>query len=148
MPTISKAATNWFLAPVIFIVHFIYQCCAGEYLFELAGGIKRYTDGRWTEYGGIDWAWETPLYTPSCYWMAKNAIPGCVWTGGPWDLLSFLGVTVLIAIATAQVIQKVVNSESNIFGNYYWRLIVILLGWVFVPVPVEMALAYQFTVLC
>ena len=133
MLTISNPTRDVILVPVLFIFHFFYQFFAGGYLLS--------------ETNSIDWGWETPLYAPCFYWMSKNAVPACVLTHWPWDMLYFLGITFLITIATAQVIQKLVNMEPDILGKYYWRLIVMLLGWVFVPVPHEMTLFYQFTIM-
>ena len=63
-------------------------------------------------------------------------------------MLLLIFATTLTAIATGQLIQKIINKEKNRFGKYYWRLIIIILGWVFIPVPVEMTMAYEWTVLC
>jgi hypothetical protein len=145
---LSNQTRNFVIVPLLFIGHLFYELIAGHFLFRLAGGIRDYPDGRWTELGGIDWAFETPLYIPGSYLMAKHNVGPCMWEGGQWDLLLILLATTLTAIATGQLIQKIVNKGKNKFGRFYWRLIVILLGWVFIPVPVEMTMTYEFTVLC
>jgi len=136
------------IIPLLFIGHLAYELFVGHLLFKLAGGIREYPDGRWTELGGISWAFETPLYVPGSYLMAKSNIGPCMWDGGPWDLFLILAATTITAIFTGQLIFKTVNKDSDKFGKYYWRLFIVLLGWVFIPVPVEMTLTYEFTVLC
>ena len=59
-PTISNLTRNFFLVPILFFVHIGYEVSMGHWLFKEAGGIKEYEDSRWTELGGIDWAYETP----------------------------------------------------------------------------------------
>jgi hypothetical protein len=145
---ISNQIRNLVLTPLLFIGHIFYDLGVGHWLFRLAGGIREYPNGRWTELGGIDWAFETPLYVPGSYLMAKHNIGPCMWDGGQWDLLLIIASTTLTAIATGQLIQKIINKDNNKFGKYYWRLIVVIFGWVFIPVPVEMTMAYEFTVLC
>ena len=139
---------NVFLIPLLFIGHIFYDYGVGYWLFGLAGGIRHYPNGRWTELGGIDWAFETPLYVPGSYLMAKHNIAPCTWTGGQWDLLLIIFATTITAIATGQLIQKIINKDKDKFGKFYWRLIIIILGWVFIPVPVNMTMAYEWTVLC
>lgn len=139
---------NVVLIPLLFVGHIFYELGVGYWLFGIAGGIREYPNGRWTELGGIDWAFETPFYVPGSYLMAKSNIGPCMWNGEPWSLLLLIAATTLTAIVTGQLIQKVINKDINKFGKYYWRLIAVLLGWVFIPVPVEMTMAYEFTVLC
>ncbi len=145
---ISNQIKNIVLTPLLFIGHIFYDLGTGHWLFGLAGGIREYPNGRWTELGGIDWAFETPLYVSGSYLMAKSNIGPCMWEGGQWGLLLIIAATTLTAIVTGQLIQKAINKDSNKFGKYFWRLIVVLLGWVFIPVPVEMTMTYEFTVLC
>ena len=145
---ISNLTRNSIFIPILIIGHIFYDLGIGHFLFKLAGGIRDYPDGRWTELGGIDWAFETPLYVPGSYLMAKSNIGPCMWEGGGWGLLLILCASVITAIATGQLIQKIINKEKNRFGKMYWRLIVVVLGWLFVPVPVEMTMTYEFTVLC
>lgn len=145
---IDNLMRNVIIIPLLFIGHIFYELVVGHWLFRLAGGIREYPDGRWTELGGINWAFETPLYVPGSYLMAKSNIGPCMWNGGTWDLLLLITATTLTAIVTGQLIQKIINKESDKYGRYYWRLVVVLLGWVFIPVPVEMTMAYEFTVLC
>jgi len=146
--SLSNKIRNFVIIPLLFIGHLFYELIVGHWLFKLAGGIREYSDGRWTELGGIDWAFETALYIPGSYLMAKHNIGRCMWEGGQWDLLLILIATTLTAIATGQLIQKIVNRDKNKFGRFYWRLIIVLLGWVFILVPVKMTMTYEFTVLC
>jgi hypothetical protein len=145
---ISNQTRNILLTPLLFIGHIFYDLGVGHWLFGLAGGIREYPNGSWTELGGIDWAFETPLYTPGSYLMAKSNIGPCMWDGSPWGLFLIIIATTLIAIFTGQLIQKIINKDNDKFGKFYWRLIIVLFGWIFIPVPVEMTMTYEFTVLC
>ena len=145
---ISNQTRKLVLTPLLFIGHIFYDLGLGHWLFGLAGGIKESPNGSWTELGGIDWAFETPLYVPGSYLMAKSNIGPCMWDGGSLGLLFILAATTITAIVTGQLIQKTINKDENKFGKYCWRVILVLLGWVFIPVPVEMTMAYEFTVLC
>lgn len=145
---LNNQMRNLIVIPLLFIGHIFYDLGVGHLLFGLAGGIREYPNGRWTELGGIDWAFETPLYVPGSYIMAKSNIGPCMWDGGQWGLLLIIAATILTAIVTGQLIQKIINKDRNKFGKYYWQLIFVLLGWIFIPVPVDMTMAYEFTVLC
>ncbi len=144
---ISNLFRNLVLIPILFVGHIVYDLGIGYWLFKLAGGVRVNPDG-WTALGGIDWAFETPLYVPGSYIMAKSNIGPCMWEGGTWALPLIVCASLVVAVVTGQLLQKIVNREKNKFGKMYWRLIVILLGWLFIPVPVEMTLTYEFTVLC
>ncbi len=145
---ISKQTQNFVLIPILFVGHIFYDLGLGHWLFRLAGGIREYPNGRWTELGGINWAFETPFYVPGSYLMAKSNIGPCMWDGGAWGLILILFASVIIAFATGQLIRKIINKEENKFGEMYWRLVIVILGWIFIPVPVEMTMTYEFTVLC
>jgi hypothetical protein len=145
---VTSVFRNAIIIPLLFIGHLFYELIVGHFLFKLAGGIREYPNGRWTELGGINWAFETPLYTPGSFLMAKSNIGPCMWDGSPWGLLLIVIATTLTAIFTGQLIQKIINKDNDKFGRYYWRLVIVLLGWVFIPVPVEMTMTYEFTVLC
>lgn len=147
---ISNFVRNAFLIPFIFVGHFFYEVGIGYWLFGLAGGITYHPEEPVfkTHLGSINWAFETPLYIPGSYLMAKHNVAPCTWTGGQWDILLLLIATTLTAIATGQLIQKIINKDKNKFGEFYWRLIIIILDWVFIPVPVKMTMAYEWTVLC
>jgi hypothetical protein len=137
---VSNRARNILLIPVLAIGHVFYDLGVGNWLFGIAGGIREYPNRRWTEFGGIDYAFETPLYVPGSYLMAANNVAPCAWKGGIWDLLLLVAATILTAIATGQLIQRIVNKDRNKLGKYNWRLIVIFLGWIFIPVPVDMTM--------
>ena len=145
---ISNLVRNYILIPILFIGHIFYDLGLGNWLFQLVGGIRVSPNGGWTELGGIDWAFETPLYVPGSYLMAKSNIGPCMWKGGGWGLLLILFASLIIAIITGQLIQKIINKEENKLGRMYWRFIIFILGWLFIPVPIEMTMTYEFTVLC
>lgn len=50
---------------VLFFAHIFYNHSVAYWLFSLSGGIHELPGG-WTEFGGIDYAWTTPLYIPGC----------------------------------------------------------------------------------
>lgn len=145
---ITNPIRNYILFPVLLAGHFFYEVLIGHWLFELAGGIRHYPNGRWTELGGIDWAFEIPLFAPGSYFLTKSNIGPCMWDGSIWGLLLLGLASILVIISTGQLIQKIVNKDNNKFGKLYWRLVVVILGWIFIPVPVGMTLTYNFTVLC
>lgn len=145
---IENVPRNFLIIPVLFVAHIFYQIGVGYWLFELAGGVRESPNGGWTRLGGIDWAFGIPLSIPSNYLSTITNIGPCTWESGGWSLILMFGAWLLTAIATGQLIQKMVNREPRKFGKFYWRLLVVILGWVFVPVPVEMTMAYGFTVLC
>ena len=147
---ISNFIRNLFLIPFLFAGHVIYELGVGYWLFGLAGGITYHPEEPIfkTHLGGIEWAFETLMYAPGSYLLAKSNIGPCMWDGESLSLPLLIIATALTAIATAQAIQKTINKDKNKFGKFYWRLIVMILGWVFIPLPVEMTLTYEFTVLC
>lgn len=148
MEKLPNEIRNFILYPVIFIGHIFYDFGVGHWLFKIAGGIKEYPDGRWTQLGGIDWAFETPLYIPGSYTLSETNVATCAWEGGEWGLLLILIGSLITTISTGQIIQHILDKSVNKFGKYNWRLVAAILGWTFIPVPVTMTLTYSFTVLC
>lgn len=144
---ISNEFRNFLIIPTLAIAHFFYHVGVGYALYDIIGGIQT-SDSGWTQLGGTDWAFGIPLFAPACQVLADTNVGPCSWEGGPWDVILLFGAWLLVAIASGQLIQKVVNKEPNKYGRFYWRLLVVILGWAFVPVPVEMTFVYGFTVLC
>lgn len=145
---ITNQIRNVFIIPLLLIGHIFYDLGIGYWLFGLAGGVTYHPEEPVfkTYLGGISWAFETPLYAPGSYLQAIHNVAPCTWTG-QWELLN-LAASILIAIATGQLLQKIINKDNDKFGKFYWRLIIFILGSIFIPVPVEMTMAYEFTVLC
>lgn len=145
----SNTVAYSLLAPLLFVLHIIWEFGIGYWLFGLAGGIRPSpTPGGWTELGGIDWAWGTILYIPGCDILTRTNIGGCIWDGGEWGPPLLIIASIVSAIVLAQVIQAFANEDHRKFGRGYWRAFILFVGWVFVPLPVEWVSAYQITVLC
>ena len=145
MERIPVEIRNFILFPVIFIGHIFYEFGVGYWLFKLAGEIKESQYGDWIKIGGIDWAFETPIYITGSYYLSKANVGICAWEGEGWGVLFILIGSLLTALATSQIIQKKLDNKSNKFGKFKWRLIVALLGWIFIPLPERMTLIYTFT---
>ena len=80
--------------------------------------------------------------------MTKSNIGPCIWRGGEWGLPLIAVASLLTAVVTAQFIQAWVNKDPSKLGRWYWRGVIMFLGWMFVPLPVKWVWAYQFIVLC
>ncbi len=129
------------------MLHIFYDLGIGYLLFDLVGGVSTNSAG-WTKFGGISWAFETPIYIPGSYLWAQSNIGPCMWEPSIIKLFLPIFASLLFAITSAQFIQKLINKELNVLGRFYWRMIVMFLGLIFVPVPIEMSMVYEFTVLC
>ncbi len=146
---ITNTVTYAVLVPLLFAVHVIWEAGVGYWLFGLAGGIRPSPNpGGWTELGGIDRAWGSILYAPGCAILTKANIGGCIWRGGEWGLPLIALASFITAIATAQFMQAWLNKQPHRLGTLHWRGVIMFLGWMFVPLPVEWVWAYQFIVLC
>lgn len=149
MSKISGTICYSVFVPLLFIGHVLWNLFVGYWLFDLAGGIRpSFTPGGWTALGGIDRAWGTPLYIPGCHILTESNIGGCIWRGGEWGLPLLLMASLITAIATAQFMQALINKSERKLGVWYWRGVVMFLGWAFIPMPVKWTFAYQITVLC
>ena len=133
---------------ILAFLHPFYNAFVGYFLFDLAGGIRKLPSGA-QEMGGINWAFNTLFYVPGSYFMTQNNIGPCMWKSGwAYDVIFFVIGSFLTAYPTTLIIIGYLTKEKDKFGTFYWRLIVAVMGWIFIPVPVEMTLVYQFTVLC
>jgi hypothetical protein len=76
---ISNLTRDIFLIPFLFIGHIFYDLGIGYWLFGLAGGITYHPEEPVfkTHLGSINWAFETPLYIPGSYLMAKSNVGPC-----------------------------------------------------------------------
>lgn len=143
----SSLLKNLVLIPIIMVLHFIYQIMVGSWLFKLVGGVQEGAHGDWTRLGGSV-AFEIPLFIPSSSLLSMSNIGPCAWDAGLLEFFVYIITNLIVSFVTVQVLQKVFNKSQKIWGKYHWRLVVLILGWVFVPVPIEMSLVYNYTVLC
>lgn len=109
---ISNSIRNFILFPFLWVGHLFYTLGIGHWLFGLAGGITSFPNGQWTRLGGINWAFEIPLFVPGSYFLTKSNIGPCMWDGSIWSFLFHGAASILIIIATGQLIQKVVNKDK------------------------------------
>lgn len=137
---------NLLLIPTIFVVHIIYNAIFDFILFEITNSIRG-INYDWFSFGGYDWSFATPLYALGTYLIYDSHIIGCIWDGG-WGLPLHIVASAFTAIVTAAIIQKYFNNENNIFGKYYWRLFLVIPCWIFIPVPLQMTLYFNFMILC
>ncbi|MGQ1929095.1 hypothetical protein [Ornithobacterium rhinotracheale] len=135
------------LIPIVMLLHFFYQILMGSWLLKIVGGVKEGAHDGWAQVGGTI-AFEIPLFIPSSSLISMSNIGPCAWDIGLLEVSVYIFTSFLIAFVTLQTLQKLINKGKNIFGDYYWRLIFLILGWVFIPVPIEMSLVYNYTVLC
>jgi hypothetical protein len=127
------------LTPVLAVAHFAAASWLSFVLFGLAGGVE--TDGRWTRYGGIEYAWTGLAWLPGGLLVA---------VGGP---LAAVGVALMLAgsgaagYSLASAVGRLASGARPRFGRWAWRLWVPLALWlVWVPVPVRGTITYWHTV--
>ena len=127
------------VAPFLAVAHFSAACWLSYVLFGLAGGIA--TDGRWTRYGGIEYAWTNVAWLPGGLLLSA---------GGPLTamgaLLLFVG-SGAAGYSAASLLARVLSGARPRLGRWAWRLwvpLVLWLGWV--PAPVAATLTYWHTV--
>src|SRR5262249_23586139 len=108
-------------APVLAVAHFAAASWLSFVLFGLAGGIE--TDGRWTRYGGIEYAWTSAAWLPGGLLLPA---------GGP---LAAVGALLMVAgsgvagYSAASVLGRVVSGAQRRLGRRAWRLWVPLVLW-------------------
>jgi hypothetical protein len=108
-------------------------------LFGLAGGIE--TEGRWTRYGGIDYAWANLAWLPGGLLLPA---------GDGFDAIGLLLMICRSGVAgfsAAECFTRILAGVSPRFGPRGSRLWVPLALWfTWVPVPVAATLTYWYTV--
>jgi hypothetical protein len=131
-----SAAATVLLGLGLTAVHFAYAAFVSDALFGLAGGIRDY--GRWTEYGGIDWAWTNLAWLPGGLLLA--AIPAAA--------LALLATgSIAAGLHTAATASELWSGRERRSAWWRWRLWTAAACWlVWVPVPVKMTLTYWYTV--
>jgi hypothetical protein len=135
------------LTVIIAFLHFLYAWAGGLYLYKQSGGITQH--GKWTRFGGAPYAWTIPIYLPGCAILIAdenaNGRHSQRW-GGLGVLVLLLGSFITsYAIASSGV--ALVWRENSPWGRCRWRLIIIFLGLIWIPVPEWLAWVYQYTVI-
>jgi hypothetical protein len=128
----------WALALILAIGHFLYACQVGLLLYKLTGGIIE-SPGGWTGYGGAKYAWTIPLYIP--------AVALCQTRLAPLGGILILLVPVLTAYAASALAFDAVTLRKVSFGPARWRLVTLVLGLLWIPVPETLSYVYTYTVL-
>jgi hypothetical protein len=116
--------------------HFVYATLVSVELFRLAGGIRQ--SGKWTEYGGIDWAWTNLAWIPGGFLLTSIPVIALV--------LLVIG-SVAAGFCTAATMVEVWSGKGRRSTFWHWWLLASASCWlVWVPVPVKMTLTYWHTV--
>ena len=135
---------------VLFFAHVFYNYSVAYWLFQKSGGVHKEADG-WTRFGGIEYAWTTPLYMPGCMILhLGEKLHGLRSAAQPYGIIGvllLLCASVVSSWTMAYVIIAVVLRKKQLFGAYYYRLVLAVAGWVWVFVPVEWTWVYQWTVI-
>jgi hypothetical protein len=127
------------VAPVLAVAHFAAASWLSFALFGLAGGIE--TEGRWTRYGGIEYAWTNLAWLPGGLLLPSDGPRAAV--GALLILVGSGGA----GYSAASLLARLVSGARPRLGRRGWRLwvpLVLWLGWV--PVPVAATLTYWHTV--
>ena len=132
--------------------HAVYAWWFSMVFYRLSGGIRRMPDG-WTQFGGAKYAWTIPLQLPGTLitrfgqylredrpdWHTPN-------TFDQIGELLVLAASVLTAYAIVSLAFALFTRRQPVLGRFYWRIIVILLGILWIPVREDFAEVWQYTV--
>jgi hypothetical protein len=132
-----KAALVLLLTLILTPLYFLYMWRGEFFLFWLSGGIQ--TRGGWTQFGGIDVAWTTPLELGPTLIMKYLNFKQAV--------LILPAIYIAVAYALASLVVEFWSNRSFAWRRHRWKALFIGLGLVWIPVPVEWALVYYYTVL-
>jgi hypothetical protein len=118
-------------------VHFAFASWLSFVLFALAGGIE--TEGLWTRYGGIDYAWTNLAWLPGGLLLGTGL--------GAAGLLLLAAGSGLAGYAASVALVPLLSGARPRFGRRAWRLwAAVGLWFAWVPVPVAATLTYWHTV--
>jgi len=131
------------------IVHFLYNGAVAGLLFAWCGGVQKQPNG-WTQFGGVDYAWTTPLYLPGCLVVhVGQQLHGLRSAAQPYGqiggLLLLIG-SILSGWALASVVLTAYLRNRKYLGWGWYRLWLAVAGWIWIYVPVEWTFVYQWTV--
>jgi hypothetical protein len=133
------------VATVLTCVHYLYACYAGLYLLEKVGGVRKLPSG-WTSYGGVDYAWTTPIHLPATITLTivrgfckENHFCGGL---GPLGAMLLLAGSFLTSYFIASFVIQLIRGERIDLGRYGWKAAVVVMGLSWVPVPLPWTLVY------
>ena len=122
------------------VAHLLYYTrVVGYALFESRGGVQQ--SSGWTHYGGVDYAWTTPVHVPGCGLLAITADGG-----GLLGMLLILGGSLVAGWSLASVLAAAVMRRRALLGRYGYRTWLAVAGWGWVLVPVRLSWVYWLTV--
>jgi len=101
----------------------------------------------WTRYGGSPYAWTIPLELPGTLLMRIGQTFHSVSILGIFGMITVLSASVITAYAVASCLFAAFSGKRLIWGPYHWRLVVIFLGLIWIPIREDWAEVYQYTVL-
>jgi hypothetical protein len=126
------------------ILHLLYAWAGGLYLYKQSGGVN--TEGKWERFGGAPYAWTIPIQLPGT--LILEAGSGGLGDGGlgPPGLFTLLAGSVATSYAMASVLLALLRRKGLVLGRFGWKAALIVLGLIWIPVPEQFALVYQYTV--
>ena len=128
-------------APLLATVHLFYSWAVSLYLYRLAGGIAH--SGGWTQYGGAPFAWTIPLQLPGTLLLS------CEEPVLSTDLIAkalVLAASIGVGYSAASLVASIVLKERRAPPYLDWRVLTIILGLIWIPVPETLAFVYYYTV--
>jgi len=138
------------LSVVLFVVHVFYNWAVAYWLFEVSGGVRKLPSG-WTEFGGIDYGWTTPLYIPGCLvfnlGQRLHGLRSAAQPYGVIGLVLLLCGSIVSSWSLASVLLAAVLRKKELMGARYYRLMLTIAGWAWIYLPINLTWVYQWTVI-
>jgi hypothetical protein len=143
VPIKSKAAALLVLitAPLLAGVHLFYYWAGGLYLYWIAGGITQ--NGRWTRYGGAQFAWTIPLELPGTILLSSHKLSSL---GDSVAKALILAASLVTGYSAASLAVSFILKRERPRPYRDWRIWALVLAIVWIPVPETLALVYYYTV--
>ena len=128
-------------APLLTVAHLFYSWAVSLYLYRLAGGVAY--SGGWTKFGGAAFAWTIPLQLPGTLLLScEKPVVSSVITAKALVLAASIGVGYSVASLATSLILK--DGLARPYAD--WRVLTIILGMIWIPVPETLAFVYYYTV--
>ena len=111
----------------------------------------------WTNLGGIDKAWTSPIYLPGCLvielgdklYRRDHPRYDYLYPPQPYScigMLLILAGSMVAGFVAAPIILAALHRQRQILGAYLWRLWLVIFSWGWVLVPFKASFVYQWTV--